>query len=488
MTADYIAFHALERPDAVALINRGRAITYAEFDRDLRKLTVVAAELGVPRGGSVAIGADDLYTQWLLLLAFERLGIATISVNPVETSGAIQSLSDIDLMLAEPHFPRLETGRHHVIARAWLEQALAREGTSDHALPACSPEDPVRILRTSGTTGRPKRILHQRFLHDAWVTRWILMTGVSHRTGLLLTMSFSVNGMYACATACLRAGGTVVSALMPNPGDILETIAALGINRIVLVPFQIGPLLDATPERFAKPASLTICCFGAAIPNGLRQGALDRLATEVIDMYGSNEAGFIASRRSDRDDGISAIWPGVEVNIVDDDDRPLPREHAGRIRVKTPDMVQGYLGDAEATRGMFKDGWFYPGDIGILRRPRGLQILGRGDSLLNLGGQKLPPEVLEQVILKAIAVADVGVCSVPSARGIEEMLIALVDPQGDERRVLEDLTRALAPFPIGAFRAAKLPAIPRNANGKIQRDRLRSAIVETLRTARPVTL
>src|SRR5581483_10659400 len=166
MTADYIAFHALERPDAVALINRGRAITYAEFDRNLRKLTGAAAELGVPRGGSVAIGADDLYTHWLLLLAFERLGIATISVNPAETSGAIQSLSDIDLMLAEPHFPRLETGRHHVIARAWLEQALAREGTSDHALPACAPEDPVRILRTSGTTGRPKRILHQRFLHD----------------------------------------------------------------------------------------------------------------------------------------------------------------------------------------------------------------------------------------------------------------------------------------------------------------------------------
>jgi acyl-CoA synthetase (AMP-forming)/AMP-acid ligase II len=488
MTAEYIAFHALERPDAVALIDDGQPITYAAFDRDLRKLTKAAAELGIRRGGSVAVGADDLYTHWLLLLAFERLGIATVSFNSTEGPDQRELLAGVDLIVAEPHFQGIATLRHHAITREWRDQILAGDDTPDHPLPPRAPSDSVRILRTSGTTGTQKRILHPRSLHDAWVTRWIAMTGLSHRTRLLLAMPLSVNGMYACATACLRVGGTVVSAAMPEAFDIARTIAECGINRIILAPIQIGRVLDVLPPGFVKPASLTLCSFGAAVSSALRRRALDRLATEVVDMYGSNEAGFIASTSTSRDDGISSIWPGVRVEIVDDRDRPLPRGEAGRIRVRTPDMVQGYLDDTEATRRMFRDGWFYPGDVGILRGSLELQILGRGDDLLNFGGRKLPPEALEQAILKAVTVGDVGVCSVRNADGIEEVLIALVDVQGDERDLLERMTSALAPFRAGGFRATKLPAIPRNANGKIQRDRLRSAILETLRISRPVTL
>jgi 2,3-dihydroxybenzoate-AMP ligase len=487
MTADYIAFHATERPDSVALVDRGRTVTFAAFDRDLRRLTRAVADLGVMKGGSVAVGADDLYTHWLLLLAFERLGIAAVSLHSSEGGAALGKVSDLDLVLTAPNFARVVGARHHPITPDWLDQALAHKDELDEHFPRRFPEDPVRILRTSGTTGTPKRILHTRSLQDAWVARWIVMTGLNRRSRLLLTMTFSVNGMYACATACLRAGGTVISADLRDGRDFTQAIADHAITTLILAPIQIGHVLAALPAGSAKPASLTICSFGAAVSDTLRRRALERLATELIDMYGSNEAGFIASTGASQTDGISTIWPGVRVEIVDDRDTPLPRGRAGRIRVRTPDMVDGYIGDPEATRRMFRDGWFYPGDLGILQGAHGLRILGRGDDLLNLGGRKFPPEALERAIMESMTLRDVGACSVPNAEGIEQLLIGMVDPPADDRELLERLQRALQPFPTGPFRAARLAEIPRNPNGKIRRDRLRSAILDALRSSPKVT-
>ncbi|HKX09704.1 MAG TPA: long-chain fatty acid--CoA ligase [Stellaceae bacterium] len=488
MTADYIAFHATSRPDAVALVDRGRAINFATFDRDLRNLIPAVSALGVPKGGSVAVGCDDLYTHWLLLLAFEELGIAAVSFYSFEGEGASFTLGGVDLVLTEPHFVALAGFRQHAITREWLSQSLSRDaGLPDDRHSARSPEDPVRILRTSGTTGSPKRLVHPRSLHEAWVARWIVMAGIDRRSRLLLTMPFTVNGMYACATACLRAGGTVFNEVMPAARDIARAIVAHAITTLILAPFQIEQLLNALPDGFVKPASFTLCSFGAAVSGTLRGRALQMIATEHIDMYGSNEAGFIASTWAAGNDEGSTIWPGARVEIVDDGDRPLPDGEAGRIRVRTPDMVQGYLGNAEATRQMFRDGWFYPGDLGIRRGARGLLILGRGDSLLNFGGRKHPAEVLERAILKAVTLRDVAVCSAPNADGIEEILIGMVGAPNEDRALLERLRDALKPFRAGNFRAARLPEIPRNPNGKIQRDVLRRAILDALSSSPVVT-
>lgn len=484
MTADYIAFHAAERPEAVALVDGARAITFATFDRDLRKLASAVSALGVTKGGSVAVGCDDLYTHWLLLLAFEHLGIATVSFHSREGEALPFTLGGVDLVLADPHFRALAGYRQHAITREWLTRSLGRDtGLSDERFPARSPEDPVRILRTSGTTGTAKRLLHPRSLHDAWVKRWITMTGLARRSRLLLTMPFTVNGVYACATACLRAGGTVVREEMPESADIARAIVAHAITTVVLAPFQIGQMLSSLPHGFVKPASLTICSFGAAVSGALRGRALQLLATELIDMYGSNEAGFIASTRTAGNDESSTIWPGVRVEIVDDRDTPLPHGETGRIRVRTPDMVHGYLGNPDATRRMFRDGWFYPGDLGIRQGARGLLILGRGDDLLNFGGRKLPPELIERAILKAVTLRDAAVCSAPNADGIGEILIGIVDAPDADRALLERLRDVLEPFRTGNFRAARLREIPRNANGKIQRDLLRRTILEALRSA-----
>jgi len=483
MTADYIAFHGTERPDAVALLTRHGPITYSAFSRDILRFTRAVAELGVPRGGSVAVGCSDLYTHWLLLLACEQLGIAAASAIPEERPDLAALLSDVDLVLSDPQFPDLGARRRHAITPEWLAYARSLEEDRTGFPLSQSADDPVRILRTLGTTGIPNRLVHKRSLHNSWAMCWIGMVGLTRRSRTQLTMPFVVNGMYAFVTACLRAGGTVVSANALPSLDTPRAISELGVNTLLLVPSQLERILDSLPAGFVKPSSLTLCTFGAAVSGALRRRALGLMATELIDFYGSNETGFIASTRGNGNDGVTTVWPNVRVEIVDDQDVPLPYGQPGRIRAKTPDMAQSYLGNPEATNRMFKNGWFYPGDLGILHGPRALRLLGRGDDLLNLGGSKILPETIEQAILASLTRGDVGVCSAPNAAGIEELLIGIAEAPYDDSELLGRLNAALRPLRIGGFHTVRLPLIPRAATGKIQRDLLKRTITAALRPA-----
>ena len=488
MTADYIAFHADERPEAVALVNRGRAITFATFNRDLRKFSQAVSVLGVAKGGSVAVGCDDLYIHWLLVLAFERFGVVTASFNSLERDGAAPLLSSVDLVLSEPHFSTAGARRHHGVTQEWLARVFAIDAEQEQPLPPQAPDDPVRILRTSGTTGMAKQIRNSRLAYDAKIARWIILTGINRHSRLLISIPLSVQGMYSCASACLRMGGTLISAATTEARDIARAIHEHDVTALILLPVQVKRVLDTLPDGFAKPRTLTLCCFGAALSASLREAALAVLATEVVDMYGSNETGFISSIASSRDEGIGTVWPDARVQVVDEHDQPLPYGQIGRIRARTPEMIEEYPGDPGTTGRMFKDRWFYPGDLGILHGSRRLEVIGRGDDLLNLGGRKFSPEAIERAIIKSGIVGDLGVCALPNAEGIQELLIAITDSEGEARDLLGRLTAVLGPLRIGAFRAVRLPAIPRNANGKIQRDLLRSAIVEAMHGARPVTL
>src|ERR1043166_2282474 len=102
MTADYVAYHAAERPDAVAVVSDGRPASYAELDRDIRKFAGAVHERGVVPGGSVAIGCNDFYVELLLLLACERLGAASASLGPRAGCSASSLVGSASPRLSEP--------------------------------------------------------------------------------------------------------------------------------------------------------------------------------------------------------------------------------------------------------------------------------------------------------------------------------------------------------------------------------------------------
>src|SRR5581483_4107553 len=114
------------------------------------------------------------------------------------------------------------------------------------------------------------------------------------------------------------------------------------ITHVTLLPAWLRQVLRDLPSGFDKPAELFVASFGAALPAPLRQEALARLATEIVEFYGSNEAGFVSSIGSQAKPGYGAVWPGARVEIVDEHDQVLPAGESGRIRVRTDAMVDSY--------------------------------------------------------------------------------------------------------------------------------------------------
>ncbi len=484
-TSDFIAFHAASRPGAVAVIDGGREITYDQFHRDLSRFVRAIAELGLPRGSSVAIAWGELYPHWLLLVACEQLGIATATFVEKEGDARERLLETVDLVISDDRPPEVPSARHLPLTPRWLADVFAR---ADAEMPAAAreePDDPLRILRTSGTTGVPKRLLLTRRMFEAIVERWAWSMGITRASCSLVNMAFTATGSYALSTAVLRAGGT-----MMGVGAKTGTIAALAdpvrpITHLRVMPQELKLILDNLPPNFAKPAQLTVVTVGASVAAPLRQKALALLASEVVVSYACNEMPFVAITRASGSEGVKTVYPWVDVDVVDEHDLPLPHGTIGSIRLREPAMATGYLDDPETTARKFRNGWFYPGDLGILQGPRRLQVVGREDELLNIGGTKIAPSAIEARVLRHVTAGDIGVCTLRNPEGIEEICVAVANPAHGDAELLARVTEVFRNDYIGRFFVVTLPHIPRNANGKIERHRLKEMAAATVAGSRP---
>lgn len=161
--------------------------------------------------------------------------------------------------------------------------------------------------------------------------------------------------------------------------------------------------------------------------------------------------------------------PGVEIQIVNDRHESLPTESEGLIRLQSPQMIHSYYKNPQASARSFKDGWFYPGDRGRLQDDGLLVLAGRDSELINKGGVKVNPVLIEQFIVDFEGIQDAAVFGLENTLGVQEIAVALVIP--DEFN-LKELQLAL----MEKFGRSRLPSqffrlkkIPRNQMGKVRR-------------------
>lgn len=478
-TTEYVASRAAERPEAVALIHNGRAISYAQFNRDIGKFTMALRDLGMRRGSTVAVGfCRNIYAHWLILLAFEQLNVATASFHELEGFAAhADLLAHVDLVLSDKAVGHVAIDRQYLISPAWVRHVLAREPAEDAVREQQSLGDIVRILRTSGTTGRQKRIAFTRRMNELRTLRYGERYKFTPESRYLLTLPFSIGLPYGCATACLRAGGCVVCLSSFDS----SVFAEYGITHATLLPHQLKTALDNLPTDFTKPANLTLSTSGSALSDQLAERALELLATEVIDNLGSNEVGGISWRRMSLRESFAPVCPGTEVEVVDENGQPLPSGVPGQLRVKSEAMVEGYLDDPEATRRFFRDGWFYPSDIAVLDGPRRVKIIGRADEIIATISGKYAPSDLEALVMARLGEGDVAVLTLGDKDGIEDVVyVAIAGARLGHQELLARVTQAFDSLVVGKFVVVVTEAIPRNAAGKIQRARLKEAIAGKL--------
>ena len=464
-----VSFQASLAPNATAFQTPDGTVSYAGFDADIDRIAAaLAPRIGHGAGMTAAIQVTNPYAHWLVLLALARLGIASMPAVPERTANLLIT----DQPGAE------QRGRLHV-SRAWLEAALQAPR------PAPSAERPPpgatgRVMVSSGTTGQRKAI-PLSFEGIAGRARDYLMTiaGREIRMMTLVGTDTVLGLMSGLAAWC--GGGTLVYG-PPGLAALAPALPALRPTTLVLATGQLAMLLDNLPEGLTLPDT-RVTAAGSAVSPALAKRSLARMQAGLSIVYGSTEAGGLAIGRQDvlgkAANAVGYCYPGQLVEIVDGADRPVPPGTQGIVRARGQHVAQGYLDDAAATAAVFRDGWFYPGDLGRMLPDGLLCIDGRVDDVINLGGAKLLPAVYEDAALACPGVREAAAFAMPAPGGGQRVHVAVVRGDGFDQdvlshRLIDAVPGVMAPMLVW------VEAIPRNAMAKPDRFRLAAGVTDAL--------
>ena len=424
-------------------------------------------------------------------LALRTLGLTTLAVR--DTAGlAGLGLDIVALVTSSAEDPAsFAPGLPPGAARIVIEDAdwqAPDDGGDLEPPPAIGPGG--HILLTSATTGRSKMILVDPVLEAANVkaaeeakrAQGLGEDGDGRRGMInLLNLPLWTAAGYASPVATWGVGGAVVfhqgpqawrSFLVPDISNVTATPALLS-----------AALADAPPTLTPNP-NMVLTVTGGQPSRALVDRLKALVTPNVISGLGSTEGGGWASTPLDGPDDLRwhRLNPARVVEVVDEDDQPLPPGKLGEVRVLMTGGFTGYLNDPEATARFFRGGYFYPGDLGVLDGAGRLALFGRVTDVLNIQGEKLPATPYEEALQVALGLEAVCVLTEPGADGSEELHVVLETAEPIDAARLEAAAQAhLHGFPDARFHF--LDALPRNEAGKIQRYRLKQRLIEQRRSS-----
>jgi acyl-coenzyme A synthetase/AMP-(fatty) acid ligase len=215
-----------------------------------------------------------------------------------------------------------------------------------------------------------------------------------------------------------------------------------------------------------------------SISEAQAQAVRTRITPNLYSSVGSTETITFAFTRlqTPEDRRWHCLVEGRGLEIVGDDEQPLPAGRMGLVRVSTDDGPTQYLNDPAATASFFRAGYFYPGDLGVIREDGRLSLQGRVTDVINWLGHKIAPAPIEDSIREALGVADVCLFSLQNDDGEEEIHVVLETSAGPSVQALT----AILSSELHAYARAHvhtLPSLPRNAGGKVLRTQVRAMVL-----------
>ncbi|MCE3256088.1 MAG: long-chain acyl-CoA synthetase [Nitrobacter vulgaris] len=480
--ADSIARHARERPWAVAIIDSTGVIHYRTFDALVWAAAWHLRNAGVRPGDVVGLALPHSALYLVAVYALARMGAGSVALPPSDPKPlrealarrfgvkSVVALSDH----AGPH--DLPTVR---IGVADLKQAPA---TPQSELRAAGGGAIWNIRRTSGTTGEPKGIARShRDSLDIYRVQAAYFPKPNHRTLIVLDMATTF-GM-SVAERGFYGGSTVVVADLPaNAADFLSMIDRYGVTHISLTSNYLSALLPHLPADGCRcPGLVNVLVSGMALNEPLRAEIARRFTPNLTNLYGSNEtqAMTMADRtvQQSHPGSVGRAYPGVELQIVDDQDNPVPPGAPGHIRARASWMPSGYVNAPDAASRNFRDGWIYVGDIGVLTAEGLLFLRGRADDMMNYDGIKILPVDIEDALLAHPAVVEAVAFPVMSNihQNLPAAAVILRQPVSAEDLLGHCRARLGVRSPVYI---SIEQSFPRNSGGKVLRTELAARLSE----------
>jgi long-chain acyl-CoA synthetase len=345
-------------------------------------------------------------------------------------------------------------------------------------LPSRQPDEAYVCQFSSGSTGRPKRVVrtHAQCAAEAELYGEL---GLTHEDRIICTIPlFHTYGMGACLFTTAFTGATLVFLDEPNP-FLLKRHRALELlerERVTVfpgVPLNFRLLADAPAD--ADLSALRLCfSAGTALPRATFEAFGEKFGVLVRQLYGTTETGVMSANASDDPvstfESVGVPLGEVRFEILDDEGALLPVGETGEIAVASPAATTGYADLEEVNRVAFRDGRFVTGDLGSLDERGQLYIKGRKKLLIEVGGYKVDPIEVEDVLAAHDKVDGVVVVGVAGAAAGEETVKAVVVPKEEceQRELIEYCRERLANYKVPReieFR----DEIPKGPLGKVLR-------------------
>ena len=349
------------------------------------------------------------------------------------------------------------------------------------------PEAPFAYLFTSGTTSTAKVMLptHEQFYGNVYAGS--VGARVNHADRHLPPVPWPSNVGMRYLFRNHAVGAAVVAALIPETRTELGALLArFGVTRMSASPWQIRRLLQSPEPAVALPPLRDVLVVGAFISQAEIHAARAAISPNLAVIYGCNEVGLLATLRPGEDTSggcVGTMPPDVEGCVDDGRGGRLVPGEIGELGFRTARMCTEYVGNPQATRERFRDGWFFPGDVGSIDAQGRVYLRGRSQEVINYGGLKIWPEDIEAVIKEHPAIGDAALAGLPDAQSGEKpvaFLVPRVSVTGQpEPAFFENELRKFCAARLDATRIPVLfvtvAEIPRNEAGKIRRDALITA-------------
>jgi fatty-acyl-CoA synthase len=481
----YFWQHRQTQPEKPAVHFGGKVYPYRKLaGRTERIAARLAHEWRVGRGERVAyLGAN--HVDCVTLLA--ACGVVGAVYLPLNARLAQAEL----LAILQDAAPRVlvADAEHRELAYALAAQSGCQVHDVDElvAQPCAqrAPQPPaenldVLLVYTSGTTGKPKGVMHTIDAMAANID--------ASRAGLALAADdvvlsalplFHVGGLCIQTLPALAAGATVLLHARFEAGAWLAQVQAQRPTQTLMVPATLRAVIAHPDWPGCDLSSLKSICAGSSIiPEALIQ-AVHQRGIPLTQVYGSTETGPTSTVLRVQDafakPGCAGpAAPGVELAIRTPDARGV-----GEVLVRGANLMRGYFQQVE--RGIQPDGWFATGDLGRLDADSALWIVGRAKDMLISGGENIYPAELENVLASLPQIAEAAVIGLPHARWGEVPVACVVvrpDAQLDQTAVLQAFEGRLARFKHPK-RVVFLQQLPKNAMGKVEKARLLKIVSST---------
>jgi len=495
----FIRFHARRNPDRLALVYEGQRITYAELWDRIEKMARYLAAQGIGEGDIVAVFMKNSAAFYEIAFGVSHIGAVFLPINfrlSADECAYIVGHAGAKILFADEEFAATvsSVGNTRLLTEAAQKDSrtLGGEALPPAAMAVRQPGDLFRLMYTSGTTDRPKGVMHT-YENFYWKCMDHVISLEMTAKDRLLSVGplYHVGAFDLPGIAIWWIGGSIVLHRQFDEAAVLADIEREKITCAWFAPVMVARLL-AFPDRAKYDLSSFKWCIagGEKTPEDrIREFSSLFTNARFVDGFGLTET---CSGDTLMDEGMEIEKIGstgralahVEIEIRDDEGKVLPPRAEGEICLRGPKITSGYWKDPDKTAKSFFGDWFRTGDVGYLDEDGFLFITDRKKDMIISGGENIASSEVERVIYKFPEVTECAVIGMPDPKwGERPVAIVVLRPGAtlSAESIIARCRENLAPFKVPKdihFRQA----LPRNPSGKVLKRELRSEMASTRST------